>query len=81
MLAAEYTDEAAAAVADLPQLAGPGPAAGQPAAAAARHAQAATPGAGLGADRRAVPRPDQRAIMRVWIDPADQSRHYVPEPG
>ena len=22
-----------------------------------------------------------RAVMRVWIDPADQSRHYVPEPG
>jgi hypothetical protein len=23
--------------------------------------------------------PSTRAIMRVWIDPADQSRHYVPE--
>jgi len=25
--------------------------------------------------------PSTRAIMRVWIDPADLSRHYVPEPG
>ena len=24
--------------------------------------------------------PSTRAIMRVWIDPADLSRHYVPEP-
>ena len=24
--------------------------------------------------------PTTRAVMRVWIDPADQSRHYVPEP-
>ena len=27
--------------------------------------------------------PTTRAVMRVWINinPADQSRHYVPEPG
>jgi hypothetical protein len=24
--------------------------------------------------------PTTRAVMRVWIDPEDQSRHYVPEP-
>jgi hypothetical protein len=24
--------------------------------------------------------PSTRAITRVWIDPADLSRHYVPEP-
>ncbi len=24
--------------------------------------------------------PTSRAVMRVWIDPADQSRHYIPEP-
>jgi hypothetical protein len=24
--------------------------------------------------------PATRAVIRVWIDPADQSRHYVPEP-
>jgi len=24
--------------------------------------------------------PTTRAIMRVWVDPADLSRHYVPEP-
>jgi hypothetical protein len=24
--------------------------------------------------------PSTSTVMRVWIDPADQSRHYVPEP-
>ena len=24
--------------------------------------------------------PTSRTVMRVWVDPADQSRHYVPEP-
>lgn len=24
--------------------------------------------------------PTTRAVMRVWVDPADHSRHYVPEP-
>ena len=24
--------------------------------------------------------PTSRAVMRVWVDPADQSRHYIPEP-
>jgi hypothetical protein len=23
--------------------------------------------------------PSTQRIMRVWVDPADQSRHYVPE--
>ncbi len=33
-------------------------------------------------DHRAVSRPrTTRAVMRAWIDPAGQSRHYVPEPG
>ncbi len=82
VLAAEYTDEAAAAVADLPQLAGPG-APGQPARKPRRrgHAQAATPGAGWVPTDERFRDPTTRAIMRVWIDPADQSRHYVPEPG
>jgi Domain of unknown function (DUF1707) len=82
VLAAEYTDEAAAAVADLPQLAGPdGP--GQPARKRQRcgHAQAATPGAGWVPTDERFRDPTTRAVMRVWIDPADQSRHYVPEPG
>ena len=24
--------------------------------------------------------PSTERVMRVWVDPADQSRHYVPEP-
>jgi len=24
--------------------------------------------------------PTSKVIMRVWLDPADQARHYVPEP-
>ncbi|HEY2693045.1 MAG TPA: DUF1707 domain-containing protein [Streptosporangiaceae bacterium] len=82
VLAAEYTDEAAAAVADLPQLAGPG-GPGQPARQRQRrgHAQAATPGAGWVPTDERFRDPTTRAVMRVWIDPADQSRHYVPEPG
>jgi len=82
VLAAEYTDEAAAAVADLPQLAGPG-GPGQPARKRQRrgHAQAAMPGAGWVPTDERFRDPTTRAVMRVWIDPADQSRHYVPEPG
>jgi uncharacterized protein DUF1707 len=104
VLAAQYLDEAAAAVADLPGI----PAAGSAAAAASRS------GAGSGAGRagepsimsgRSSPRrirrghghadqpaagwiptderfrdPTSRAVMRVWIDPANQTRHYIPEP-
>jgi len=75
VLSATYVDEAAAMVADLPQLAGP---------ARARrrrgHAQATTPGAGWVPTDERFRDPTTRAIMRVWVDPADLSRHYVPEP-
>ena len=82
VLSATYVDEAAAMVADLPQLAGP--AAGGPGPARARrrrgHAQATTPGAGWVPTDERFRDPTTRAIMRVWVDPADLSRHYVPEP-
>jgi hypothetical protein len=116
VLGAQYLDEAAAAVADLPGL----PAAGTAAAAAAgsgsgsRAGPAAGPGSATAAGRagepsimsgRSAPRrvrrghahadkpaagwiptderfrdPTSRVVMRVWIDPADQTRHYIPEP-
>jgi hypothetical protein len=108
VLAAQYLDEVAAAVADLPGV----PAAGT-AAAAASGSAAATGRTGAGRagepsimSGRSSPRrvrrghghadqpaagwiptderfrdPTSRAVMRVWIDPADQSRHYIPEPG
>jgi hypothetical protein len=123
VLGAQYLDEAAAAVADLPAL----PAAGTAAAASGpgasgsgvgprsgvgSGASAATGRSGSGRPEepgvmsgRSSPRrvrrghahadqaaagwiptderfrdPTSRAVMRVWIDPADQSRHYIPEP-
>jgi hypothetical protein len=36
-----------------------------------------TPGAGRTAER--FRDPSSRVIMRVWIDPSDESRHYVPD--
>jgi uncharacterized protein DUF1707 len=80
VLAARYLDEAALAVADLPRLAGAGTAAERPSKQRRGHAQAAEPAAGwLPTDER-FRDPTTRVVMRVWIDPADQSRHYVPEP-
>jgi DUF1707 SHOCT-like domain len=81
VLSARYLDEAALAVADLPQLAGPGTA-GEPSIKHRhRHAQAAQPAAGWIPTDERFRDPTTRVVMRVWIDPADQSRHYVPDPG
>jgi Domain of unknown function (DUF1707) len=80
VLSARYMDEAASAVADLPRLAAPGAAAGRPARRRRGHAQAAQPAAGWIPTEERFRDPTTRAVMRVWIDPADQSRHYVPEP-
>ena len=87
VLSARYLDEAAAAVADLPGVPGPGTAAPGTGTAAPRrvkrrrgHAQADQPAAGWIPTDERFRDPTTRAVMRVWIDPADQSRHYVPEP-
>jgi Domain of unknown function (DUF1707) len=84
VLAATYVDEAAAAVADLPQLAGP--AAGSGSGSGQRrsrrgHAQAATPGAGWVPTDERFRDPTTRVVMRVWVDPSTQpeTRWYVPE--
>ncbi|HEX5300967.1 MAG TPA: DUF1707 domain-containing protein [Streptosporangiaceae bacterium] len=45
------------------------------------HAHADRPAAGWIPTDERFRDPTSRAIMRVWIDPADQTRHYVPEPG
>jgi hypothetical protein len=78
VLGAVYTDEAAVAVAGLPALAGQGPPA-RPGSARRRHGQVERPGAGWVPTSERFRDPTSRLIMRVWIDPADQSRHYVPE--
>jgi hypothetical protein len=87
VLAAAYSDEAASAVTDLPLLGGttagapspvPGhrPRIGQ----RRRYAQRTEPGAGWVPTPERFRDPSTRAIMRVWVDPADMSRHYVPDP-
>ncbi|MDR2986254.1 MAG: hypothetical protein LBV34_15570, partial [Nocardiopsaceae bacterium] len=45
-----------------------------------RHAQADRPGAGWVPTSERFRDPASRQIVRVWVDPADDSRHYVPEP-
>jgi hypothetical protein len=80
VLSARYVDEATPAVADLPQLAAPGTTGGRSVRQRRGHAQAAKPAAGWIPTDERFRDPTTRAVMRVWIDPADHSRHYVPEP-
>ena len=94
VLSAQYLDEMAAAVADLPGTAGSGiagsgtagresPAGPGPPRRARRrrgHAHADQPAAGWVPTNERFRDPSTSTIMRVWVDPADQSRHYVPEP-
>lgn len=44
------------------------------------HAHADQPAAGWIPTDERFRDPTSRAVMRVWIDPADQTRHYIPEP-
>ncbi len=88
VLGARYLDEAAAAVADLPGVPAPGRAA-EPSIMSGRsaprrvrrgHAHADQPAAGWIPTDERFRDPTSRAVMRVWIDPADHTRHYIPEP-
>jgi Domain of unknown function (DUF1707) len=88
VLAATYTDEAAAALAGLPQLTLSESfthrleATGQARPRRRRgHAQAAAPGPGWVPTDERFRDPTTRVVMRVWVDPADLSRHYVPDAG
>ena len=76
VLAAEFADEAAPAVDDLPPLRPQSPARRQR---GGRHAQAAAPEPGWLPTSERFRDPSTGTIMRVWVDPADQGRHYVPE--
>ncbi len=86
VLSAQYLDEAAAAVADLPgapappTAAAPGTGSARPAKRRRGHAHADQPAAGWIPTSERFRDPTSRAVIRVWIDPADHSRHYVPEP-
>jgi DNA-binding SARP family transcriptional activator len=44
-----------------------------------RHAQTRKPGAGWVPTAERFRDPSSGVIMRVWIDPSDESRHYVPD--
>jgi hypothetical protein len=85
VLASAYSDEAAAAVTDLPLLGGTAAGDAPPARARLgqrrRHAQRLQPAAAWVPTPERFRDPSTRAITRVWIDPADLSRHYVPESG
>ncbi len=85
VLASAYSDEAMAAVTDLPLLGGTAAGDAPPARARLgqrrRHAQRLQPAAAWVPTPERFRDPSTRAITRVWIDPADLSRHYVPEPG
>ncbi len=74
VLSAAYVDEAAAVLSGLPLLTG---ALGPSGRSRRRHAQADLPGAGWVPTSERFRDPTSRLIMRVWIDPADDSRHYV----
>ena len=87
VLASTCSDETAAAVSDLALLGRM--ASGEPSPARAsrgrlgqrrRHAQQRASAAGWVPAPERFRDPSTRAIMRVWIDPADLGRHYVPEP-
>ena len=80
VLSAQYLDEAAAAVADLPATAGTGTAAPRRARRRRGHAHADQPAAGWIPTNERFRDPSTSTVMRVWVDPSDQSRHYVPEP-
>jgi hypothetical protein len=82
VLAAAYAEEAAVVLADRPPVGVPGmPGAGGGGNPRGRHAQTRKPGAGWVPTAERFRDPSSGVIMRVWIDPSDESRHYVPDAG
>ncbi len=87
VLGAEYEDEAAAVLADLPGTLPSVAGASGAVADGSRvgwlrrrgHAQASKPAAGWVATAERFRDPSSGVVMRVWVDPADDSRHYVPD--
>jgi hypothetical protein len=80
VLKARYVDEAASAVSDLPPLHRAASSAPYRTRTRRGHAEAAVPAAGWIPTDERFRDPTTRALVRVWVDPADHSRHYVPEP-
>jgi hypothetical protein len=83
VLAAPYAEDAAVAMAGLPVIGAPDAAgasgAGRGRGARGRHGQAHQPAPGWVATAERFRDPSSGVIMRVWVDPSDESRHYVPD--
>jgi hypothetical protein len=89
VLAATCAEEAAAALTGLPPIAAPATADASAAPARAdaargrrsrgRHAQTRRAEPGWVATAERFRDPSSGVIMRVWVDPSDGSRHYVPD--
>jgi len=84
--AATYRDEAQAALDGLPAIAGPEPRSPQRAGRRQErwprrrgHGQAPRPAPDWVRTDERFRDPSSGMIMRVWLDPADASRHYVPD--
>jgi hypothetical protein len=80
VLAADFVDEAAGTIADLPKLVAPG----TPGRGPRRHGhgQAATPEPGWVPTGERFRDPTSGVVMRVWLDPAAEpgaERRYVPD--
>ena len=87
VVSASYADEADVALAELSAIAPAMPDPGSGTAPPRRrglfarrgHAQATQPDPGWVRTGERFRDPSTNAIMRVWTDPADGSRHYVPD--
>jgi DNA-binding CsgD family transcriptional regulator len=80
VLAAANAEQAAVAMADLPPVGvrdkrRAGPRRGS----RGRHAQTSKPEPGWMPTAERFRDPSSSVIMRVWIDPSDETRHYVPD--
>jgi DNA-binding CsgD family transcriptional regulator len=80
VLAAANAEQAAVALADLPPVSAPSaPRIGRRGGSRGRHAQTRKPEPGWMPTAERFRDPSSGVIMRVWIDPSDESRHYVPD--
>ncbi len=80
VLAAANAEQATVALADLPPAGVPdAPGAGRRRGFRGRHAQTSEPEPGWMRTAERFRDPYSGVIMRVWIDPSDESRHYVPD--
>jgi uncharacterized protein DUF1707 len=87
VMSAVYLDEARAALAELPAIAGAAPVRTGGRGDGSRagwfrrkgHAQVSAPEPGWERTDERFRDPSSGVIMRVWVDPADHSRHYVPD--